>query len=78
MAEFSINATVENIYFSDNDTIGIAENGRILMVEFSINATVVNIYFLNHDAIIIVIEQNNVDFHLFHKVQYYQAIKKDV
>ena len=47
------------------------------MYEFSINVTVENIYFSNHDALRIVIEKLFI-FILVYKIQYNQAIKKNL
>ena len=49
------------------------------MAKLSINVIIKNIYFSDNDAIRIFTMQNNVvGFHTFHKVQYDQAIKKNV
>ena len=50
---------------------------KTLIAEFSIKTTVENIYFSNHDVIRIANEKNNVDFQK-KKIQYDQAIKKNV
>lgn len=47
------------------------------MYEFSINVTVENIYFSDHDALRIVIEKLFI-FILVYKIQYNQAIKKNL
>lgn len=48
------------------------------MTEFFIIATVESIYFLDSDALRVLIEQKNVNFDTLHKIQYDQAIKKNV
>ena len=51
---------------------------KTLMTEFFIIATVESIYFLDSDALRVLIEQKNVNFDTLHKIQYDQAIKKNV
>ena len=48
------------------------------MTEFFINVTVESIYFSDSDALRVLIEQKNVNCDTLHKIQYVQAIKKNV
>ena len=49
-----------------------------LMKELFTNATLEKIYFSDHDAVRIIIEKILLIFILFHKIQYYQAGKKNL
>lgn len=51
---------------------------KTLMTEFFINVTVESIYFSDSDALRVLIEQKNVNCDTLHKIQYVQAIKKNV